>query len=228
MTWPASPHTTRVLTWALGVVTAGLLVATVGLAVGQWRTSPVAWTGATTTAGPGPVLRRDGAVVPLPGSFVALEPSERLFYADRRGRPLASVRWAAVLVPGACEEHEGSNRGFVGFAGSAGLPPGEAHAVQVRRWTAALRAAVGGSPRAAPVGVAPRLRTDLVVAVAEEVRHGLPCQPPEVRASVLTVPDRGGGSVTVVLVRDAGVEDALGDGAAELVLRAVRVSGGGS
>jgi len=117
-------------------------------------------------------------------------------------RVAASVAGAALLVPGACPDVPGSSRGFVGVVRGD-------HAELVRSWSRGLAAAVGSTPTPSEVDAPVGRRTDLEVVVGVDA----PCQPPRVRASLLT---RSG--VTVVLVRDVGVAGAIDDATAELVL----------
>lgn len=205
--------TTRTAAWLLAGLTSLLLVVTSVLLVDAWRGRAV------EPAAAGPVLERHGVRVPLPVGATVLAPDERLFYAGDDGRAVAAVRGAAVLVPGACAGDADSSRGFVGVVPSGG-PVARVHASLVRSWRQGLGRAVGSHPRASPVEVDEGVRTDLVA----EVRVDAPCQPERVRASLLTLPGRDGGRpVTVVLVRDVGVSDEIGDGVAELVLAGVAV-----
>ncbi len=182
--------------WLLAALTAGLVLCTAVVVMGDWR---------ARAAGPGaagPVLERHGLVVRLPVGAEVLAPGERLLYRDADGSVAASVAGAALLAPGACPDVPGSSRGFVGVVRGD-------HEELVREWSRGLAAAVGSAPARSDVDAPAGRRTDLAV----EVRLDAPCQPPRVHASLLT---RSG--VTVVLVRDVGVAGALDDATAELLL----------
>ena len=188
--------TARSLVWLLAALTVGLVLCTAALLAGDWR---------ARASGPGPAgpaLERHGLVVRLPPGAEGLAPGERLLYRGDDGRVAASVAGAALLVPGACPDVPGSSRGFVGVVRGD-------HAELVRSWSRGLAAAVGSTPTPSEVDAPVGRRTDLEVVVGVDA----PCQPPRVRASLLT---RSG--VTVVLVRDVGVAGAIDDATAELVL----------
>lgn len=205
-------RTLRLLVWGLAAVTAVLLAVTSVTLVGQWRDRAAA-----TSSEAGPVLERHGVRLRLPAPAEVLPARERLFYEGPDGGRVAAVRGAALLVPDACAEAAGSSRGFVGVVRSGGAST-TAHDLQVAAWGTGLGAAVGEQPRAVEVADARGRRTDLVA----EVRIEGPCQPPRVRASLLTLL-AGGRPVTVVLVRDVGPADSVDDATAELVLAAVEV-----
>lgn len=188
--------TARSLGWLLAALTAAIVLCTAALLAGDWRAR------ASGPGAAGPALERHGLVVRLPPGTEVLAPGERLLYRGDDGRVAASVAGAALLVPGACPDVPGSSRGFVGVVRGD-------HAELVRAWSRGLAAAVGSTPTPSEVDAPVGRRTDLEVAVGVDA----PCQPPRVRASLLT---RSG--VTVVLVRDVGVAGAIDDATAELVL----------
>lgn len=188
-----------VVAWLLAALTLVLVTATAVVVAADWR---------ARAAGPvaaGPVLERHGLVLRLPAGVEPLPAGERLLYRDADGSVAASVAGAALVAPGACPDVPGSSRGFVGVVRGD-------HEDLVRAWSRGLGAAVGSTPTRSAVATPAGRRTDLVAGV----RVDAPCQPPRVRASLLTL-DEG----TVVLVRDVGVAGAMDEATAELLLDSV-------
>ncbi|MBF4162921.1 hypothetical protein [Nocardioides acrostichi] len=222
MTRPTPSHVARpprapgqVRTRALWCVVALCLALTAGSGIAMALRAP------SEPAPPSaPVLHLGGLDVPLPASFEATDPGTRLFYPGRRGQPLAVVTGAAVLEPGVCPEVPDSSRGFVGLAEVSDQRLLAAHRAALRRWRTGLAIGVGGRPRVHRVDAGEgRMRTDLVL---RNRRNG-PCQPPRVAVSVLSA-RTSRGVATIVLVRDVGVDGALGDAAADLLLDGARAS----
>ena len=153
-------------------------------------------------------------------------PDTVLYYLDRSGRPGVRVAGPAVFRDGLCpHEPGGSNRGFVGLAGTTpGSGVRAANVALAREWVAAV--SLGKDLRTS--GPHTRLRTarttldDGTRAVWTSALVTAPdpgrCSAPAVDLTLLSFGTAG--TVThVVLVRDAGVPGALPDTVAERILR---------
>lgn len=149
-----------------------------------------------------------------------------LYYLDRSGRPGVRVAGPAVFRDGFCpREPDGSNRGFVGLAGSTrGARVRAANVDLARDWVAAVSLGedLRTSGRHTRLRTAPVTLDDGTAAVWSSALITMPdpgrCEAPAVDLTLLSFAT--GGTVShVVLVRDAGVPGALPDSVAERILR---------
>lgn len=182
----------------------------------------------------GQYVVRGGAVLEVPAEGWTVEGEDTvLYYLDRSGRPDVGVAGPAVFREGFCaREPRGSNRGFVGLAGSTpGAGVRAANVAVARDWVAAVSLGedlrTSGSHtrlRTAPVTLDDgtlALWTSALITVPDPGR----CAAPAVDLTLLSFVL--GGTVThIVLVRDAGVPGALPDAVAERILRTARPQSG--
>lgn len=212
---------------ALGVVAAlAVLTATAVTVSAYTRNEPAPATQTHALAG-GQQVVRGHAVLEVPTRGWTVEGEDTvLYYLDRSGRPGVGVAGPAVFRDGFCpREPDGSNRGFVGLAGSTpGAGVRAANVAVARDWVAAvtldedLRTSGRHTRlRSAPVTLDDGTRavwTSALVTVRDPGR----CEAPAVDVTVLSF-ETGGTVSHVVLVRDAGVPGALPDAVAERILR---------
>lgn len=205
----------RRLAWVLALLAVVSVVGTGALALPDRRGPAGHW------------LEGEGGVrVRVPTGWELTGPSTAVHYLDGSGRVTARVAGPALLPAATCTDGAGTagaTRALVGWLApspTTGTAP-EAESLRLAEEWAAAVALDPASGRVLPVG-APEARqvrgghrTDVVV----DVPPG-PCHAPRARVSVVstTVP---GGVVSLVLVRDLGVDDALRDAVAEEILASV-------
>lgn len=211
---------------ALGVAAALAALGATAVTVSAYtRRETVSATPGHAFAG-GQYVVRGRAVLEVPAEGWTVDSQETVvYYLDRSGRPGVGVAGPAVFRDGYCtREPRGSNRGFVGLAGSTpGVGVRAANVAVARDWVAAvslgadLRTSGPHSRlRTAPVTLDDGTRavwTSALVTVPDPGR----CGAPAVDLTLLSFAT-GGAVAHVVLVRDAGVPGALADDVAERIL----------
>ncbi|HEU4810759.1 MAG TPA: hypothetical protein VFT00_01335 [Nocardioides sp.] len=219
---------------ALGVFAALAVLGATAVTVSAYTRHESAPTSPGHALAGGQHVTRGAVVLEVPARDWTLEGEDTvLYYLDRSGRPGVGVAGPAVFRVGFCRrEPDGSNRGFIGVAGSTpGSAVRAANVAVARDWAAAV--ALGADLqtsgprtrlRTAPVTLDDGTRavwTSALVTVPDPVR----CEAPAVDLTLLSFATAG--TVThVVLVRDAGVPGTLPDAAAERILRTVHPRSG--
>ncbi|NYD57784.1 hypothetical protein BKA08_002022 [Nocardioides marinisabuli] len=228
---------------ALAAVAVALVLVTGGVVVAGWagRVGGPAPAGDPGDGAAAVQLVRggehDAAVLEVGDGWTLRPRGTSLFYTDAQGRISAGIDGAAVFRDGFCEADgpgapgRPSNRAIAGFGRVSRLAPRATSRELARQWRDAVaydhRTATThetGPLRTREVELADgsaAVRTDVALRVADP---GV-CEAARVQISVVSL-DTGRWTSSVVLVRDRGVPDALGDAAADRLLGSLRPTSG--
>jgi hypothetical protein len=211
---------------ALGVVAALAVLGATAVTVSAYTRREIAPATPDHAFAGGQYVARGRTVLEVPARGWTVEGEDTvLYYLDRSGRRGVSVAGPAVFRDGYCpRERGGSNRGFVGLAGSTpGAGVLTANVALAREWVAAVSLGEDlrtSGPhtrlRTSPVTLddgTPAIRTSALVTVPDPGR----CGAPAVDLTLLSFATAGTVS-HVALVRDAGVPGAMPDAVAERIL----------